>query len=334
MNYSIAIKLGSSNTSIFKQGEGIVLFEPSLVAFSGNGKEREVKAVGTKAKKMMGRTDERTYVVSPISEGKISDPKLAKIMLQTFLTKVLGRGLVKPKVKAVVCATLGFSLEDRKLLEETCYNAGIQDVIVVPSVMCGALGYNFPIGEPKGACLVNIGGGSTDIAVVSMNTIIAGINLSVGGIAIDKAIEKCLTDEFGIKLGLGTAEKIKEEIGSLYKNDTSSVTISAIDSESKMPKDVEVTSNIIYSTIEKYFNAIVEGIKTVLNNCPPNIVEDVCENGIFLMGGTALLTGVEQYFRRALGVNIKMQDFTTAVDVLGAGKLLQDQQLLKDISEL
>ncbi len=334
MNYSIAIKLGSSYTSIFKQGEGIVLFEPSLVAFSGSGKEQEIKAVGTRAKKMMGRTDDRTFVASPIKEGKIADAKLAQVMLQSFLAKVLGRGLVKPRVKAVVCVTLGFSVQDRKLLEEVCYNAGIQDVIIVPSIMCGALGYGLPIDEPKGACLVNIGGGSTDIAVVSMNSVIAGVNLNVGGIAIDHAIESCLAEEYNVKLGSGVAEKVKEEIGSLYKNDSSSIVVSAIDTQTKMPIDIEVSSLAINKPIEKYFNSIEEAIKTVLNSCPPNIVEDVCSRGIYLMGGTALLTGAEQYFRKALGVNIKMQDYTTAVDVLGAGKLLNNPEQLKAFEEI
>ncbi len=334
MQYTIAIKLGSSNTSILKQGEGLVLFEPSLVAFSGGEKDRTIRAVGARAKRMLGRTDERTKVCSPINKGKIADPKLCEVMLKYFLEKVLGKGLVKPKIKAVCCVPLSYGIQDRKVLEDVCYNVGIFDVKIVPSIMCGALGYNFDVNEPKGICVVNIGGGSTDIAVCSMNSIIAGVNVGVGGLAIDEAIEKLILDKFKLHIGYGVAEKLKEDVASLYKNDSSSAEISGIDIESKMAKDQVVYSSDLYSAIEPFYASVVEAVKTVLNNCPPNIVQDVVSGGICLMGGASFVTGVEQYFKKQLGIFVRLEDYTTAIDCLGAGKLLNDNNLLKMYTEI
>lgn len=334
MTYSIAIKLGSCNTSIFKQGEGIVLFEPSLVAFAGSGKDREIKAVGNRAKRMQGRTDDQTYVMSPIFEGRITDTELACIMLKSFLNKIIKRGIIKPRIKAVVCIPIGLTLEDRKNFEKVCYSVGIQDVILVPAIICGAIGYNFPVSEPNGACLVNIGGGSTDIAVVSLNSIISGVNIGVGGEVLDKAIEKHMANKFGVQVGLGVAEALKEEIGSLYKNDMSNAEVSGVDVNTKMARNVVVESQDLYEIIENYFSKIVEAIKSVINECPPNIVNDIDNRGIYLMGGNSLMTGVEQYLRKELGLTVKVEDYTTAIDVLGAGKLLSDAKLLKELSEL
>ena len=334
MTYSIAIKLGSCNTSIFKQGEGIVLFEPSLVAYTGSGKDREVKAVGSRAKRMQGRTDNQTFVMSPIFEGRITDVDLACVMLKSFLNKIIKRGIVKPKVKAVVCIPIGLTLSERKAFEKVCYSVGIQDVVLVPAIICGAIGYNFPVSEPNGICLVNIDGGSTDIAVVSLNSIIQGVNIGVGGEVIDKAIEVHVANKFGVQIGHGVAEALKEEIGSLYKNDMSNAEVSGIDIETKMARDVIIESQDLYEVIEGYYSKIVEAIKTVLNSCPPNIVQDVGDYGIYLMGGNSLMTGVEQYFRKELGLSVKTEDYTTAIDVLGAGKLLSDAKLLKELSEL
>lgn len=334
MTYSIAIKLGSCNTSIFKQGEGIVLFEPSLVAYSGSGKDRDIKAVGTRAKRMQGRTDDQTFVMSPIFEGKITDTELACVMLKSFLNKVIKRGIIKPKIKAVVCIPLGLTLSDRKAFEKVCYSVGIQDVVLVPSIICGAIGYNFPVSEPNGVCLVNIGGGSTDIAVVSLNSIIEGVNVGVGGEVLDKAIEKHIANKFGVQVGLGVAEIIKEEVGSLYKNDSSNAEVTGLDIETKMARSVIVESQDLYDVLEGYYSKIAEAIKSILNECPPNIVQDIDKKGIYLMGGASLITGAEQYFRKELGLNIKVEDYTTAIDVLGAGKLLSDAKLLKELSEL
>ena len=334
MNYSIAIKLGSSNTSIFKQGEGIVLFEPSLVACSGSGKDRIVKAVGSKAKRIEGRTGEQTFITSPIFEGRIADTDLAVVMLKSFLEKIFPRSLRKPRIKAVVCVPLGLNVTERKAFEKVCFLAGIQDVVLVPSIICGALGYNYPISNPNGVLLVNIGGGSTDVAAVSLNSIVSGVNVGIGGEAMDKAVEKHILALHKIYIGKGVAEKIKTEIGSLYASDTSNTEVNGVDQDTKVSKSVVVESSEIYPVLEHYYHKICEAIQSVLNSCPTNIVEDITNEGIFLFGGASLITGAEQYFRKRLNLKVIVEDQTTAIDVIGAGKLLSDARLLNELSRL
>lgn len=334
MSYTLAVKLGSSNTSIYKLGEGLVLFEPSLVAYTGEGRAKNVIAVGGNAKKMQGRTDNSVVVTSPISGGKISDPELATIMLKTYLSRVIPSFLIKPKLKAVVTIPLGLSQKERKLLELVFNTAGVQDVVIIPSIIAGAIGYNLPVSEPEGLCLVNIGGGSTDVAIVSVNSIVFGINVSIGGQTLDIAIEDAILKTYQLKIGKGVAEKIKEEIGSLYSNDASNTEVNGIDEVSGDAKCVVVESAVIYNAIVDFYDKIASSIQATIKTCPANLVEDVYNRGVFMMGGSSLVTGAEQYFRRRMNIPVIIQDNTTAVDVIGAGKILTDNKLLKELSLL
>ena len=334
MSQLIAIKLGSSNTSIYKQGEGLVLFEPSLVAYTGDDQARTVLAVGSGAKKMQGRTEESIEVVSPIKEGRIINPELATAMLKTYLSRVIPSFIFKPRIKAVVCVPLGVSSKEKKLIELVCNTAGVQDAIIIPAIMAGAAGYNLPISEPEGLCLVNIGGGSTDIAIVSVNSVISGLNIGIGGKSMDAAIEDAIKEVYNIEIGAGVAESIKEEIGSLYVRDASNTEVSGIDLVSGLAKSVVVEASVIYGAIVGLYDRIADGILAAIKECPPNIVEDVQNRGVFMMGGASLITGAEQYFRRRLNLPVIIQDQTTAVDVLGAGKLLAEPKLIKEMSNL
>lgn len=334
MSYVIAIKLGSSNTSIFKQGEGLVLFEPTMVAYYGEGKNKTIIKVGSGAKRMQGRTDNSTIVKSPIIEGKIADPELATIMVKTFLHRVIPQHIIKPKVKAIVCVPIGLTAKERKLIELVLNTAGIQDVVLIPAIMAGAVGYNLPISDANGLCLVNIGGGSTDIVVSSVNSIISGVNVSIGGQTLDRAIEKAIENHYQLKIGDGVAEKLKEEIGSLYAHDASNAEVGGVDSLTAQPKSVVVDASIVYSAIVDYYDKIASAIQATINSSPANVVEDIQNQGIYIMGGASLITGLEQYLRKRLNLPVLIQDQTTAVDVLGAGKLLSDTQLLKVLASL
>lgn len=334
MSQLIAIKLGSSNTSIYKQGEGLVLFEPTMVAYSVQDTVKTVLAVGTNAKKMQGRTEESVIVASPVSEGRITDPDLATAMLKIYLSRIIPSFIIKPRIRAVVCVPIGLTHKEKKLIELVCNTAGIQDAIIIPAVMAGAIGYNLPVSEPGGLCLVNIGGGSTDIAIVSVNSIISGINLGVGGITLDRAIEKAIEEVYRIRIGAGVAESVKEEIGSLYARDASNTEVSGVDLESGLAKCVVVDASVVYAAIVSYYDKIADGILAAIKECPANIMEDVQNRGVFMMGGASLITGAEQYFRRRLNLPVIIQDETTAVDVLGAGKLLSEPKHLKELAEI
>ena len=332
MSQLIAVKLGSSNTSIFKQGEGLVLFEPTLVAFRGEPRAREVIAVGRAAERMQGRTDGSIVVSAPIVEGRVVDSELATIMLKSYLARVVAGALLKPRIKAAVCVPLGITLKERKEIEWVCHHAGIQDVVFVPAIMAGAVGYNLPISDASGMCLVNIGGGSTDIATISVNSIISGINVGIGGIVLDKAIEKAIASEYNLKIGEGVAKKLKEEIGSLYPNDASNAEVCGVDIESGAAKSVVVEAKTVYDAIVGFYDKLADAIHAVIVTNPANIVEDIQNQGIYLMGGASLVTGAEQFFRKRLNMPVLIQDQTTAIDTIGAGKLLSDVRLMKVIS--
>ena len=334
MSLLIALKLGSCNTSIYKLGEGLVLFEPSLVAFQGGLGTKTVLAVGQNAKRMQGRTEGSTMVCSPIFEGRIKDTELATIMLKSFVSSVLPHSIIKPKVKAVVCLPMGMTLKERKEVEFVCLHAGIQDVVFVPAVIAGAVGYNLPVEEPQGLCVVNIGGGSTDIATISAGAIVSGINIGIGGNVMDAEIEKAIQEVHGIKIGEGVSTAVKEEIGSLYQNDISSAEVGGIDVETGDGRFVVVESNTVYGAIEPFYDKIAEAIKAVIVSNPANIVEDIKNRGIYVLGGASLITGAEQFLRKKLNLPVQILDQTTAVDVVGAGRMLKDQKLLKMCSKL
>lgn len=334
MSQLIAIKLGSSNTSIYKQGEGLVLFEPTLVAVSGEPKNPTIVAIGSVAEKMQGRTDSSIKVCSPIAEGRVNNPELAVAMLKGFLSRVIPNSLIKPKLKAIICMPLGVSLKEKQKVDWVCRQAGIQDSLFVPSIMAGAIGYNLSVEDTCGKCLVNIGGGSTDIASISVNTIVSGVNIGIGGIMMDKAIEQAVLNIHQLKIGTGIAKKLKEEIGSLYPNDMSSAEINGVDSETGEIRSVVVESRTVYDAIVGIYEKIAEAIQAEIASNPANIIEDIQNQGIYLMGGASLITGAEQFFRKKLNLPIIIQDHTTAIDVLGAGKLLPEPKLLKVLSAL
>lgn len=327
----IAIKMGSSYTSIYKEDEGIVLYEPSYVAYAGVGKNREIKAIGEAAKRILGRTDESTTVISPVSSGVVDSAELTTVMLKYFISKVIPKSLFKPNIRAVVCTPLGLVESEFRAFEKVCFDAGISEVILIPSVLCGAIGYNINVSSPTGALVVNIGGGSTDIAVICNDTIISGTNISVGGIQMDLAIENLIAEKFGIIIGSGVAERVKKEIGSLYKKDKSNTEICGVDYETKFSKIDVVNSYDIYEVLDFYYNKIAVAVQGVINSCPPEIVSDISNEGMFLFGGGSLLTGTEQYFKSKLNIKVTLEEETNAIDVIGAGKLLSVPKKMRDI---
>lgn len=333
MSIVIAVKIGSSNTSIFKTGEGLVLFEPTLVAYNDCGSVKKVVAIGKKAKRMLGRTDGNTIIKAPIEQGRVSDVELCAIMLKSYLSKVIPFSLIKPKIHAVVCIPVGLTKDEKRNYELACNMAGIQDVDFVPAVLAGAIGYNIKIDEPVGYCLVNIGGGSTDVVVVSNTKIVSGVNVAIGGNLLDRSIEQSIYDDYQVSVGLGVAENLKIEIGTLYANDSASAEVTGVDPLSGVAKSVVVESKLVYDSVVCYYEKIAECILSVISNCPPNIVEDIHNMGIYMMGGASLITGAEQFFRKKLNMPVIIQDETTAIDAIGAGMCLNKKDLLKTLVE-
>lgn len=334
MTQLIALKLGSTKTTIYKQGEGLVLKEPSFIAVSGSLKSREIKAVGKDAKRMMGRTSGGVTIVSPINNGVVTDIELASSMLKIFLKRIFPRKFLKPHIKAVLCTPLGLSVGEKKNLEKVCYNAGIADVTMIPAILCSAIGDAVPINTSTGKLLVTIGGGTTNIAVVANNSIVSGINVSIGGKMINTAIENMIIEKFGANIGEGTSEKIKTETLSLLENDTTSIDVQAVDIKTRDTKNIVVTSKDVLPIATHYFGKIAEAIASVILTCPPDIASDIKREGIYVYGSHSQCSGLEKFFRKELGLKINISESFKS-DIHGAATLLDSpaelQQILKQL---
>jgi len=327
----IALKLGSTTTTIYKDGEGMVLKEPSMIAVTGSVRSREIRAVGSAAKRLVGRTSDGLQVVSPISGGVVTDSELAAAMLKQFLKQIeIRQGFIKDNVRAILCVPLGINLIERKTLEKVCYDAGISDVIMIPAIICSAVGDGIRVDTPEGRLLVNIGGGATNIAVVANNQIITGLSIAVGGSNITVAIEKLIEEKYNLRISEGSAEELTETICSLYSDSSLSGEITGVNLETKESTTINVSSNDVHVIVDHYYSKIVEAIASCIANCPPDIVKDISLTGIHLFGGGAQISGIEKYMRDKTGLPVHISE-NVKTDIFGAAKLLDDPAALRDI---
>ena len=326
----LAIKLGSTTTTIFRQGDGLVLKEPSLIAVAGNIKEREIKAIGYEAQRLVGRSSSNIKVVSPVVNGVINNVDLATAMLRGFVRKVCPDKLFKPSIRAVVCVPLGISEADKKIIQKVCYSAGISDCIIMPAIICSAIGLDLDLEGKYGKLVVNIGGGCTNIAVIANNSIINGISASIGGTKINTAIEKYVLDKYNLQISNSTAEKLKQDIASLFETYTATTDIDGIDVITKENKTVAITSHEIYPIMDYHYNKICQAIETVVNMCPPDIISDIYKDGGYFGGSQIIYPGLEKYLKKKLNMPIHISD-KSKTDIWGAGKLLDDPLWLKKI---
>lgn len=330
-NISLAIKIGSSNTLIFKQGEGIVLSEPSMVAVAKQGKSRVLRAVGTRAKRLLGRTDKATEVVSPVFRGVIVDSELAEAMLKVYLNKIVPKTFRKPNIRAIVCVPIGLSAVEAKTFEKVCLNCGIGEVILVPSVLCGATGMSLPILSSASSFVVEMGGSTTDLAVISAGNIVSGMSIGLGGMDLDVAIENFVATEMKLLIGSDTAEKIKTEIASLYQNDNSNMEIFGVDTVTNQSRTDVISASDIYPVVSEHYQKIAIAIRDLLNTCSPEIVADVSNEGVVVCGGSAKMQGIEQFLTNKLGINVSVDESADYIETIGAGKLLSDAKTLKEV---
>ena len=330
-NISLAIKMGSSSTLIFKQGEGIVLSEPSMVAVQTSGKNRIVRAIGTRAKRILGRTDNSTEVVSPVFRGVIVDAAICESMLKDFLSKIVPKTFKKPTIKALVCVPIGISAQQAKTFEKVCLAAGVSEVVLVPSVMCGAVGMSLPVLSASSSLVVNLGGGTTDIAVVSSGNIISGISMGFGGDDLDTAIQNAVAQEHKLLLGADSCEKIKTEIASLFKNDSTSIEVFGVDSVTSQSRTDVVFASDILPVIEEHYHKIAIAIRDVVNTCSPEIVADIAQDGAHVCGGASKIAGLDKFLADKLQLSVDIDESANYVEIVGAGKLLSDHRTLKEI---
>lgn len=324
----LAIDLGTSFTSVFQKGSGVVLREPTVAVI---GENEKLLAVGEQAKRLIGKTQPGQKVVFPVTEGMISAPCTAARMLEQFLLRVVPDHLSRPRIKALLCLPCGSSAEDRAAFEETAYDAGIREVLLVESPICTALGLGVPLSSDSPIMVVDIGGGKTDIAVVSKAGMLAGCTLSLGGNHVDMAIVDYVEGEFGFRIGLQTAEKAKTEIASLYLNDTSATLISGMESTLQSPRSMALTAQMIYDILEYCYGNIVDKVSDVLATLPSEVAGDISRRGIYLCGGASAVAGLGKIMSKVLKIPVITVEEPGLCTIVGAGKLLASKELLNSL---
>lgn len=327
----IAIELGTSYTSIFVSGNGIVLHEPSVVAYYDNAK-RSTRAVGSDAYYMLGKAPDKTKIVSPISDGTIKDPDACAAMLGEFIKRLLPSSyIIKPRIRAVLGVPTGITVDERKMYEEVLMRAGVDEISMVNSIMLAGLGVELPVASSYGGFIVSIGGGVTEMAVLSLCGIVTGCSINIGGDMIDRTLLDSIRGLYRLKIDMPTVRKIKERILSLIRNDCASMTVSGIDLETKNIRRQEVSAEQLYNAVAVYYNNIIDAVESVINSCSPAVAAEIEKNGLTVVGGGAKIPGLALLMQDALELRVKIPQDSEYAAILGGGKLLSDDGLLDDI---
>jgi rod shape-determining protein MreB and related proteins len=325
----MAVDLGTANTLVYVRGRGTVLNEPSVVAV--NTATGAILAVGAEAKRMIGRTPSHIRAIRPLKDGVIADFDITEKMLRYFIQKVHHRRfLAKPRV--VVCVPSGITGVEQRAVEEATISAGARAAFIIEEPMAAAIGAGLPIHEPTGNMVVDIGGGTTEVAVISLGGIVTSTSLRVGGDELDEAIINHVKKEYSLALGERTAEAIKLAIGSAFPTSEDMIAeIKGRDLVSGLPKTIHVTAEEIRRAIEEPVNAIVDSVKNTLDRCPPELAADIMDKGIVLTGGGALLKGIDERLKHETGMPIHVAENPLSCVAVGSGKCLEEFEVLKRV---
>jgi rod shape-determining protein MreB len=325
----MAVDLGTANTLVYVRGRGIVLNEPSVVAINQNTKG--ILAVGFEAKKMIGRTPGNIVAIRPLKDGVIADFDITERMLRYFIQKVHRRRRYN-RPRLVVCVPSGITGVERRAVKDAGYAAGARKVFIIEEPMAAAIGAGLPVHEPTGNMVVDIGGGTTEVAVISLGGIVTAQSIRVGGDELDNAIIQYVKKEYSLMLGERTSEEIKCAIGSAFPSpDEPHAEIRGRDLVSGLPKTIVVSSEEIRKALEEPVNAIVDAVKTTLDKCPPELSGDIMDRGIVLTGGGALLKGLDERLRHETGMPILIADNPLDSVALGSGKCVEEFEALQQV---
>ncbi|OEV02750.1 rod shape-determining protein [Streptomyces oceani] len=324
----MAVDLGTANTLVYVRGRGIVLNEPSVVAINAN--TGGILAVGSEAKKMIGRTPGNIVAVRPLKDGVIADFEITERMLRYFILKIHKRRyLARPRV--VICVPSGITGVERRAVIEASTQAGARQVHIIEEPMAAAIGSGLPVHEATGNMVVDIGGGTTEVAVISLGGIVTAQSIRVAGDELDNAIIQHIKKEYNLLLGERTAESIKVTIGSASPVDHEHTEIRGRDLVSGLPKTVVISAEEVRKSIEEPVNAIVDAVKTTLDKCPPELSGDVMDRGIVLTGGGAMLTGLDERLRQETGMPIHIAEDPLDSVALGSGKCVEEFEALQQV---
>lgn len=325
----IAVDLGTVNVLVHDQGRGVVLQEPSVVAIREDGNKTTIVEVGRAAKEMYGRTPEEIEVMRPLRDGVIADYFVTQGMLEYFISKVTGRfRLRKPIV--MISVPYGVTSVERRAVREAALAAGAREVHLIPEPLAAAIGAGLPIGTPTGNMIVDLGGGSTEAAVVSMNGIVCAESVRVGGVHLDEAIIAYIRRKYNLVIGEPTAEALKIKIGAAIElEDPLEMQVQGRDQVAGLPKTITITTSEVVEAISEPLAAIVHVIRAVLAKTPPELSSDIIDRGMALSGGGALLREIDTVITRETGVPAYVADNPMACTALGAGKALAELPILQ-----
>jgi rod shape-determining protein MreB len=333
MSADMAIDLGTANTLVYVRDRGIVLNEPSVVAISIVGGKKQVLAVGNEAKQMLGRTPGNITAIRPLRDGVIADFEITEAMIKHFIRKVHNRrSFVSPKM--IICVPSGSTAVEQRAIIESAQSAGASDVHLIEEPMAAAIGAGLPVTEPTGSMVVDIGGGTTEVAVISLGGIVYARSVRVGGDKMDEAIIAYIRRVHNLLVGESTAERIKKEIGSACPpadGDGRQVEIKGRDLMNGVPKEIMITERQISESLAEPVGQIVEAVKVALEHTPPELAADIVDKGIVLTGGGALLSNLDFVLRHATGLAVTIADDPLSCVALGTGHALEEMKTLKNI---
>ncbi|MFS0735472.1 rod shape-determining protein [Sphingomonas sp. 1P06PA] len=327
MSHDMAIDLGTANTVVYVRGRGIVLNEPSVVAIETIDGQKKVRAVGEDAKLMLGKTPGTIEAIRPLRDGVIADIDVAEQMIKHFITKVHGQRRFPRWPEIVICVPSGSTKVERRAIRDAASNAGASQVWLIEEPMAAAIGAGMPVTEPVGSMVVDIGGGTTEVAVLSLRGLAYTTSVRVGGDKMDEAIGSYVRRNHNLLIGEATAERIKQEVGIAHMPEDGkgqTIHIKGRDLVNGVPKEISITQAQIAEALSEPVSAIVEGVRIALENTAPELAADIVDQGIVLTGGGALLQGIDKVLREETGLPVTVAEDPLTCVALGTGRALED----------
>ncbi len=333
LSSDMAVDLGTANTLVYVKGRGIVLNEPSVVAITDEKGKKQVLAVGEEAKQMLGRTPGYIQAIRPLRDGVIAEFHIAEEMIKHFIRKVHGRrNFASPEV--IICVPSGSTAVERRAIQESAESAGARKVWLIDEPMAAAIGAGLPVTEPTGSMVVDIGGGTTEVAVLSLGGIVYARSVRVGGDKMDEAIIAYIRRTHNLLVGESTAERIKKEIGSACApddGDGATVEIRGRDLMNGVPKELIISERQIAESLAEPVSAIIEAVKVALEQTPPELAADIVDKGIVLTGGGAMLGNLDYVLRHATGLPVSIADDPLSCVALGTGRALEEKKMIRNV---
>lgn len=329
----LGIDLGTANTLVHMRGKGIVVREPSVVAM--DVEKKTPLAVGDKAKEMIGRTPSNIVAIRPLKDGVISDFNVTQKMLKYFISRAMGTESPFARPRVVICVPSGVTPVEERAVKEAALAAGAKEPIIMEEPMAAAIGAGLPVSEPTGNMIVDIGGGTTEVAVISLGGIVTSRSIRVAGDEMDDAIVAHIKRRYNLMVGYRTAEDIKLEIGAAYKAEEEvKYTVRGRDLLTGLPKTIEVSAVEIQDALQEPVMAIVEAVKSCLEKTPPELAADIMDRGIMMAGGGSLLRNLDLLIADETGMPVHLAEDPLSCVALGTGKVLEDAQILRRIAAL